>query len=518
MNIQDQQVIQSLETYKDLFDHAHDLIHILHLDGSVIYVNKAWEKHLDYTQEEVQGKSIYSYVAGESREAFTHYRRNVVNGTIKDKEIIVTLQSKTGNKINVEGLISVKTNEGIPLYTRGFFRDITTRLRNENQLKLFNEELKERETNLQQLLTNAPDAVIVIDEESTITYWNPKATSIFGWTAQEVIGKKLTDTIVPPQHRQAHNNGLKRYVTTGEAHVLNKTVELTALNKDGIAFYISLTISNTRQNGKRAFIAFIRNIDAEKRNELELEKKQQELELSNKELEQFAYVASHDLQEPLRKIQFFTGFVLEDDSLNEQSRKHLEKVHDSAVRMKGLIKGLLEYSHLSQISLFFEQTDLNAITSNVLSDLELIIRQKEAIIEVGSLPAVEAIPMQISQLFSNLIGNGLKFSRPDTTPHIKITSSPLSIESIEAFPKLNTSKEYHQIIISDNGIGFEQQFSQKIFTIFQRLNQKTHYEGYGIGLAVCAKIVERHGGVIYAESQPNEGATFVVVLPATQDR
>jgi two-component system, LuxR family, sensor kinase FixL len=514
----DNQLIENLETYKDLFDHAHDLIHIVYPDGTILYVNKAWEKHLAYKQEEVQGRSIYSIVVPEDREAFMRYRQEVIKGISQDKQVVVSLQSRSGETVTVEGFVSVRMNAGKALYTRGIFRDISVRIRNERQLQQLNELLQERESNLQQLLTHAPDAIIVVDEESRIIYWNPKAVAVFGWTEEEAFGKKLGDTIIPPQYREAHNRGMSRYLTTGEAHVLNQTLELSALNKKGTEFYISLTISATRQHGRPAFIAFIRDIDREKRIELELEKKRELLERSNRELEQFAYVASHDLQEPLRKILFYTNRVLEANGLTEGSKTHIEKVSESAQRMKGLISNLLDFSRLSQSNLFFEEVNLNTVVSGVLTDFELLIKQKGGVVEVDPLPTLEAIPLQMHQLLFNLIGNGLKFSRRHVRPVIKIAGNKVSRERKLAFPQLITTNDYYEIRVSDNGIGFNQEYAEKIFTIFQRLNQRSQYEGYGIGLAVCQKIIENHNGIIWAEGQPQKGATFGFILPCKQNK
>lgn len=512
----DNALIESLETFKDLFDHAHDLIHIIDPDGTILYVNNAWEKHLEFTQEEVQSHSIYSIVAPEDRESFMNYRQDVMKSIANDKRVEVRFCSKSGTEITLEGFVSARFKDGKVLYTRGIFRDISARIHNERELKLLNETLKERESNLQQLLTHAPDAVIVIDAESNILYWNPQAVTLFGWTQEEAIGKKLADTIIPPQFREAHNKGMNRYLSTGEAHVLNQTIELTALNRQGAEFYISLTISTTHQNGKLAFIAFLRNIDKEKRNELELEKKRKELEQSNEELEQFAYVASHDLQEPLRKIQFYTNTVLDDGDLDDRSKKYIEKVSESARRMKALISSLLDFSRLSQSNHYFEETDLNIVVSLVLTDFELLIRQKAALVESDVLPTIEAIPLQMNQLLFNLIGNSLKFSKRNEPPIIKINGNKMEDGRIKQFPQLRSGIDYCEIKISDNGIGFNQEYGEKIFTIFQRLNQRSQYEGYGIGLAVCQKIVENHKGIIWAEGQPQAGATFGFIVPYRQ--
>ncbi|RYF84431.1 MAG: PAS domain S-box protein, partial [Chitinophagaceae bacterium] len=309
MALTDQFFTSDPEAYKELFDHANDLIHIVLPGGHILYINNAWEKQLGYSQEEAQGMAIYDFVHPDDRHSFMEYRHRVLNGEWVDRQIEVRLLAKSGTLITVEGSVSVKFTDGKPLYTRGIFRDISRRVEAERRLLALNEILRERENNLHQLLTHAPDAVIVIDQSSNIQFWNSKATTLFGWQEQEVLGRALSETIIPPQYREAHSRGMQRYLATGEAKVLNKPLELTALKRDGTEFYISLTISTTFQNGKLAFIAFLRDIDKEKTTALELEQKQLQLERSNESLEQFAHVASHDMKEPVRKIRFFTELL-----------------------------------------------------------------------------------------------------------------------------------------------------------------------------------------------------------------
>lgn len=239
------------------------------------------------------------------------------------------------------------------------------------------------------------------------------------------------------------------------------------------------------------------------------------LEKSNEELEQFAFVTSHDLQEPLRKIQLFSNMAMEQDD-REKVKGYLTKVHNSANRMAGLIKDLLDYSRLSQEGLQFQKVDLNVILKNILTDFEVAISQKNAMINAAPLPSISAIPLQMNQLLFNLVGNALKFSKPDTPPVITITSKKLSEEEVLQLRMLNARQEYFEIKLSDNGIGFEQDYAEKIFTIFQTLNQKSAYGGYGIGLALCRKIVRNHSGLIFASSHNNEGATFSIILPSQQ--
>lgn len=390
------------------------------------------------------------------------------------------------------------------------------RLQNEARLISANEELRERELNLQQLLTHAPDAVIVIDAESTVTYWNPKAEQVFGWTSEEVIGKKLGTAIIPPQHREAHDRGMHRYLSTGEARMLNKTVDITALDKSGREFYISLTISTTKQNGKTAFIAFLRDIDRQKRNELELEKKREELEISNRELEQFAHVASHDMKEPIRKVRLFAARLKQEnfEELSDQAQSFVNKIQVSAERLMNMVDGILSYSSAGAEMPQMERVDLNKIIEDIRTDLELLIEQKNAVIKSRNLPEITGVPFLLHQLFYNLIINSLKFSKPEVAPLIEITCGKTGVQQMVSKPLNNNNLV--EIIVKDNGIGFPNEYSGTIFEKFLRLHSKTKYEGTGLGLALCKKIVELHGGTISATGELNKGATFRIVFPLQQ--
>ena len=246
-----------------------------------------------------------------------------------------------------------------------------------------------------------------------------------------------------------------------------------------------------------------------------LQETNKRLEESNEELEQFAHVASHDLQEPLRKIQLFNNMLQEATDMPDTAKKYIEKISKSASRMSGLIKDLLEYSRLSNKS-HFEKTDLNLVLQNVLTDYEILIAQKEVKINTSILPVIEAIPLQMNQLLFNLIGNALKFTRRNIQPEITVSANKLSEERKNKFEQLRKNLDYYVLTICDNGIGFSQSYADKIFTIFQQLNDKSIYGGYGIGLALCRKIVTTHSGVIYAEGKVKEGAKFHIIIPCTQ--
>jgi signal transduction histidine kinase len=239
-----------------------------------------------------------------------------------------------------------------------------------------------------------------------------------------------------------------------------------------------------------------------------------DLENRNAELAQYAYLASHDLQEPLRKIITFIK-IIEEKYLKDipEAKLEMSKVITSSERMRNLINALLSYSKLSDVSLF-TLVNLNEVVKDAIADLEITIKEKQACINVNQLPELEAIPGQMRQMFQNLLSNALKFSKTNTPPVINIHSEPVNDLSPEAAPDKNG--KYVRIDISDNGIGLDESYIDKIFVIFQRLHGKTQYEGTGIGLAIVKKIIEKHNGIIGVKSKEGEGATFTIVLPVKQ--
>lgn len=248
-----------------------------------------------------------------------------------------------------------------------------------------------------------------------------------------------------------------------------------------------------------------------------LENKVRELDRSNKELEEFAYIASHDLQEPLRKITSFSERLKEKlpRDLEPDVQLYLNRMLAATENMRTLIDNLLEFSRTSRNKEPFSKVDLNNILAEVKADLELKIEESGAKIESEKLPVIDGIPMQMRQLFTNLFTNAIKFKKPDQHPHIIIRCANLSEEEREMH-HLRPNTTYYNITVGDEGIGFEQEFAQKIFQIFQRLHGKAEYPGSGIGLAICKKIVDNHCGHIYAESEPGKGATFILILPESQ--
>lgn len=245
---------------------------------------------------------------------------------------------------------------------------------------------------------------------------------------------------------------------------------------------------------------------------VDLDKSQKSLKKVNEQLEQFAFISSHDLQEPLRKIRTFSDRLLDDQAnLNEYARNLAKKINASTAKMSALIKDLLSFSVLSRSEKKSVSVDLNGIVKEVLEDFEIIVEEKKASFRIATLPVINAEPIQMNQLFHNLLGNSLKFS--DANPEITISSRDSNSEDFLSYPQLDHDRDYVAISVSDNGIGFENRFLDKMFTLFQRLNDKKGVEGTGVGLAVCKKIAEDHGGFIFGQGEKGVGATFTIFLP-----
>jgi len=266
---------------------------------------------------------------------------------------------------------------------------------------------------------------------------------------------------------------------------------------------------------KRAAELIIANKELTFQNE-EKEKRAAELISANKELESFTYISSHDLQEPLRKIQTFASRLIGDESqiVSDTGKEYLLRIGDAANRMQSLITDLLAYSRTTTSERKFETTDLRRIIEAVLSDFKEVIAEKRATIEVGEMCEAHIIPFQFRQLIHNLIGNALKFANPDNLPHIIIKSRNIKGSNGKTQNAL-TEKEYCNITVMDNGIGFEPKYKEYIFEIFKRLHDKEKISGTGMGLTIARKIVENHNGVIIATGELNKGATFDIYIPAT---
>lgn len=324
----------------------------------------------------------------------------------------------------------------------------------------------------------APGGTGVIDEVYTITH------------------------IKTGQQRIVHSSGKARFDEAG------KPVSMSGISQD-------ITMQREMQTALEAEV--LQRTEQLAAAIEDLKESNTQLQHSNDELAQYAYVASHDLQEPLRKIRVFTGMLKGGQNVPESTQPTIDKINGSAARMSELIQDLLEFSRLLKSDTLMRPVALGDVVQAVWSDFELLVEERGASIELGKLPEIQAVNLQINQLFYNLISNALKFTAPEVAPRIAIASRPISGAELERFiSRPFPFSNYHHITVSDNGIGFETQYNEQIFEVFKRLHGRDMYPGSGIGLALCRRIAANHHGALYAESQMGKGSTFHIILPEKQ--
>jgi two-component system sensor kinase FixL len=377
------------------------------------------------------------------------------------------------------------------------------------------EALAESEARKHAILESALDPIVTIDHEGVITEFNRAAETVFGHSRAAVLGTRPSEVLFPPASMAGQQVRIDRYLEAGEGSMLGKRTEVTAVRAGGEAFPAELAMTLNYEHGKPLMTFFIRDIGEHKRAHEEQARYAADLERSNHELEQFAYVASHDLQEPLRKIRTFGDRLASScgPALDPAGRECLERMQSAAERMQNLIQGLLTLSRVTTKGQEFVPVDLAAVAAEVVSDLEVQIQQAQGRVELGRLPSIMADPLQIRQLLQNLIGNALKFRREDEPPVVRVRAH--FVGDREDRPTRDSLTDQQcRLVVEDNGIGFEEKYAERIFGIFQRLHTREAYPGTGIGLAICKKIVERHGGSIAAHGTPGQGAVFTVLLPA----
>lgn len=375
------------------------------------------------------------------------------------------------------------------------------------ELAAKNEQLNKQREFAEIILNSSVDIISVFDNDLRYLIVNKKFEEVYQCDSENLINKKLTD-VFPKMigsefyrkleealaGKSSHTSGYQS-ILTGRFY---ETYMIPLVSNDWVYAVLVIAHDNTE-----LLLAY---------NQLEI--KNNELEKSNHNLEQFAYIASHDLQEPLRKIRTFSELLRETlPALNEQSKAYFDKIDLSAKRMSGLIKDVLNYSRLSTSEQVSEKINLNALLEEIKNDFELLINEKGATLRIAPLPELSGVSLQLNQLFSNLIGNALKFNKDN--PVIEIDWKEVSKEKVSSLLQLDQSQQYICITCSDNGIGFDKQYADQIFNIFQRLNNRDQYEGTGIGLALCKKIMENHNGLIQASSELHKGSVFELYFPVS---
>ena len=362
---------------------------------------------------------------------------------------------------------------------------------------------REKDAQYRAIFESANDAIVTIDERGIIISANPTTEEVFGYTLPEVIGHSVS-RLIPSPHREQHDDYIAQYVATGVGgDVIGIRREVTGQRKDGTLASLDLSVSAIVLDDRRLFTVILRDITSRKNAERMLEQYSQELKRSNAELEQYAYVVSHDLKEPLRMVTSFTNLLEEElrKGLSNDARRYMRFVSDGAGRMRTMIEDLLDYSRVGRGDMEMEATDLTEAVATALENLAISIQESGVEVQIGELPPVSGVPSLLLRLFQNLIGNAIKF-RGDRKPVIQIGAEQ--------------DGETWKLFVRDNGIGIEAQHLERVFQVFQRLHRRDEYEGSGIGLAVCRKIVERHGGQLWVESVKDEGSTFWLTFPVDE--
>lgn len=467
--------------------------------GQVVLVNRQAEELFGYTRDEFLELSIEKLVPRrirdthhENRESFHKSPAIRQMGAGRD----LYAMRKDGSEFPVEiGLTPLPSEDGMLVLST--IVDISERLQ-------ANERQKEINERFELVVESAPNGIIVANQDGQVVLVNKMAEQLFGYEREEFLKLSIED-LVPNRIRDTHHNNRHSFHNDPTIRQMGAGRDLYAMRKDGSEFAVEIGLTPLPGKKEMHVLSTIVDISERKQRTDDLKRYAQELERSNEELESFASVASHDLQEPLRKIRTMGDRLekISKDELSDKGKDYLARMINASERMHHLILDLLTFSRVSTRTQPFALVDLNEPINDVISTLEIAIEESGGKVDVGDLPAAEVDESQIRQVFQNLIGNALKFAKPDTPP----------VVSVSGEIKDNTSV---QITVKDNGVGFDQQYAERIFVIFQRLHGRSEYAGTGVGLAICKKIIERHGGTIEAVSNVGEGTEFHVVLPRKQ--
>jgi two-component system sensor kinase FixL len=471
--------------------------------GDCTFINSSGARTLGYTVDELLGANLHELIHNRKNDGSPYPVEDCPISQASARGETVTREDevfwrKDGTPINVEYSTSPLASGAESRGAVVAFADITERIRAQRMIA----ESEERKS---AVLRSTLDSIISMNVDGIVTEFNPAAVRAFGYAREEAIGRKLGELIVPERLRDAHDAGLKRFIETGEERVIGKRLELPALRKDGTEFSSELTITRSDIGGEPAFTGVLRDISDRKKAEEERKKAEFEREQlikalarSNTELDQFAYVASHDLKAPLRGIANLSQWIEEDlgEKLGGENKSQMELLRGRVHRMEALIDGILQYSRAGRVKAKPENIDTEALVADVI---ELMAPPKEIKIQVAQdMPTVRAEKVPLQQVFMNLIGNAIK--------HTGKTNPLIDVSWTDAGP-------FVEFAVGDNGQGIAPQYHERIFGIFQTLEARDKVEGTGIGLSVVQKIVDAKGGRVWVESEVGRGARFKFLWP-----
>ncbi len=471
------EIAKQTELFRDLYDNAPDMyVSVDAKTGRISQCNETALKRLGYTSDELLGKPILEVYDATSRpQAQAALERLASAGRIENAELV--LRTKDGKRIDVSlNVTAVLDEHGDITSSRAAWRDISEKKRAEALFEL--------------AVEASPSAMVVASSQGRIVLVNAACEKMFGYDRDEIVGQPV-ETLVPAPLRSAHVPQRDGFIAAPEARAMGEGRPLSAQRKNGATFPVQVGINPIETGTGMLVLAAVVDLT-------ELVSKQRELERSNAELEQFAYVASHDLQEPLRMVASYVALLEKRyrGQLDERADKYIGYAVDGATRMQAMLRDVLQMSRVGSDARPFEAVPLDHVLEQASKALAL--HRTDATVIADALPTVQGDSVQLTRVFQNLLSNAVKFSG-DEPARIEISASE--------------TDEGWEVRVRDHGIGFEQKHAGRIFEVFQRLNGRGEYGGTGIGLAIVTKIVQLHGGRVWAEAREGEGATFFFTLP-----
>jgi len=464
-------------TFQAIVEATPNAIILVNKEGKIAYVNHQTEKLFGYSRTELVSQLVeiliperYHNLHPQFRTHFFSFPETRAMGS--GRELFALRKDKTEIPVEI-GLNPLVTLDGTMVLVS--IIDIGERKKAEERFRL--------------VVESAPNAMILANREGLITLINNQTEKLFGYHRNELIGNKL-EMLIPKKFKEHHPHQRESFFETPSVRSMGAGRDLYAVKKDGTEFPVEIGLNPIDTDEGKVVLASVIDITERKKHEAIAK-----LELKNKELEQFNYIASHDLQEPLRTVSNYIELLEEDyaNQLNDEVKLHLQTIRKATKRMSVLVHSLLDFSRLGQ-NQHLTWTDSNFILENVIADLNNLIQTSGATIKTSKLPTLNVYETGMRQLFQNLINNAIKFRKKNTAPQIEISCLH--------------NDEFYEFHVTDNGIGISPKHFDRIFQIFQRLSPESEYEGYGIGLAYCKKIVEMHGGRIWVESELGCKTTF----------